>query len=78
MDQHVAAMLGQAAEDVRYLTRSLALAEDHFRHPLAEGAMVVHLGEAQVFKWEVAQPLDRFVGRQLFLSNLLEQLAKRG
>ena len=31
----------------------LTLGEDDFGHAVAQGAMVVHLGEPEVFKWHV-------------------------
>jgi hypothetical protein len=69
-------MHGQAAEDFRDLPRRLSLAEDHLRHALAEGAMVVDFGKAEVLKGQVAQALDGFIGRQFPLSHLLKQLAQ--
>ena len=48
-------MLQQALRDGGHLLRCLALGEDHFRHAMAKGAMVVHFGETQVFKRHVPQ-----------------------
>ena len=44
--QHVAAVLGQAGKDSGYLTGRFALGKNHFGHALAQGAMVIELGEA--------------------------------
>ena len=71
----VAAMLGEAAEDAGYLFWSLALAEDHFGHAVAEGAVVVDLGEPQIFEGQVSEAVDGFVGRELLLFDLVEQFA---
>ena len=65
-------MGGEPGEDLRDLRGSLALAENHFGHALAKGAVVIDLGEAQVFKREMAQALDGFVGRELFGAHLVE------
>jgi len=35
--------------------------------------MVIHFGEVQVLKWQVAEPLDGFVGRELSLPDLFKQ-----
>src|ERR1017187_271997 len=74
--RHVAAVGGEPAEDFGHLTRRFALGKNHFGHALAQGAMVVDLGEAQVFKRQMTQALDGGVGREVLLSDLVEQLAK--
>src|SRR5580704_11827454 len=53
-----------------------ALGENHFGHALAQGAMVVELGESQVFEGEMTEALDSFVGGESLFSDLLEQLAQ--
>jgi hypothetical protein len=60
--EDVASVGGQAGEDFGYLSRGFALAENHFGHALAEDAVVVELGKAQVFEGEMAKALDGFVG----------------
>ena len=60
--QHVAAVGGEAGEDVGYLAGRFALGKNHFGHALAQGAMVVEFGETEVLKGQVAQALDGFVG----------------
>ena len=54
--------LGQSRENFGHLSGSLALAENHLGHALAEGTMVVDLGEAEVFEREMAETLHGFVG----------------
>src|SRR6202521_5310206 len=74
--QHVTAMGGQAVEDVRHLARRFALGKHHFRHALAQGTMVVDLGETEILKGQVTQALYGLVGGETLFSDLLEQLAK--
>ena len=50
---------GQLRENRRQVCRRLALAENHLRHPDTQGAMVVYLGESQVFKRQMPQARDR-------------------
>ena len=58
--------VGAGGDDTRadrsYLRGAFALAEDHLRHAAAERAMLVDLGEAKVFKGQVAQALKRDSG----------------
>jgi hypothetical protein len=35
--------------------------------------MVIHFGEAQVLKWQVAEPLDGFVGGELSLPDIFKE-----
>jgi len=74
--QHVAAVGGEAGEDVGYLAGRFALGEDHLGHALAQGAMMVELGETQVLEGQVAQALYGFVGGEALFSDLVEQLAQ--
>ena len=73
--QDVSPVLGQPGEDRRHLRRSLALTENHFRHPVAQRAMVIHLGEPKVLEGKMPQALDPVVGRKLAPSHLLEKFA---
>ena len=70
-------MSGEAGEDLRDLRGSLAFAEDHFWHPLSESAVVIDLGESEVFKGEMAKTLDGFIGRQLFGAHLGKKIMER-
>jgi hypothetical protein len=74
--EDVAAVGGEAGEDVGDLAGRFARGKNHLGHALAEGAMMVELGETQVLKRQVTQALDGFVGGEALFSNLLEQLAK--
>ena len=74
--EHVAALSGQAAEDLRYLPWRFALSKNYLGHALAQGAMVVDLGKTQVLKGQVAQPLDGLVGRDALFPDLIEQLTE--
>ena len=73
--QDVAAVFGQTGKDGRHLGRSLARTENHFRHPVTQGAMVIQVGESQIFEGKMAQAVNRGVGRKLALSYLVEQFA---
>src|SRR5512140_1744816 len=61
-------------EDRSDVGSGFALSEDDLRHADPNGAMVVNLGEAEVFEREVLELLDRIVGRDLTLFDLLEEL----
>ena len=71
--EDVAAVDGQAGEDSGNLAGRFSLRENHFGHALPKGAMVIDLGEAQVFKGHVAEALDGFVGGNAPLFDLGEE-----
>jgi hypothetical protein len=54
---------------------SLTLPKDHFGHPGAEAAMMIDLGESQIFKWQVAQTFDGIVRSDFSLAHLIEKFA---
>ena len=64
-----------ARENLRQVCCSLALAQNHFRHPGAQRAMVVNFCKAKIFEWQVAQTLHRVVRREFAAANLIEQFA---
>jgi hypothetical protein len=68
---------GQAGEDSGYLGWRFAWGEDYLGHALTQGAMVIELGETQVFEGHVAEAFHGLVGRELALPNLIEQFLKR-
>jgi len=68
---------GEATEDGGDLGGGLALTEDDFGHSLAEGTMVIYLGEAEIFKGKMAEAGYGVVGGELFGSDVVEQLAER-
>ena len=68
--QHVAAVGGEAGEDVGYLAGRFALGKDHLGHALAQGAMVVELGETEVLEGQVTEALDGFVGGEALFFEL--------
>src|SRR3984957_4304971 len=74
--EHVATVGRQASKNIGYLCGGLAEGEDYFGHPLPYRAMMIDLGESEVFKGQVTKALDCFVGGKAFFSNLIEQLAK--
>ena len=73
--QDVAAVFGQTRKDGRHLGRSLARTEDHFGHPVAQGAMVVQVGESQIFEGKMAQAINGGVGGKLAPAHLVEEFA---
>ncbi len=64
---------GQAGENLGYLGRRFALAENHLGHPLPQGPMVVYFGEVQVFEGEMAQASYGFVGGEFAGPHFLEE-----
>ncbi len=68
-------MLGQPSEDLCHLCRSLPLPENHFGHARAQRAMMVDLGESQVFKGQMAKTINGGVGRKFAPAHLLEKFA---
>jgi hypothetical protein len=70
--ENVAAVGGQAEEDGGYLGWRFAGGKDHLGHALAEGAMVVDFGEAQVLEGEVAKTIYGFVGGETLFPDLLK------
>ncbi len=73
--QNIAAMFRKPGKNSRHLRGSLAFSKDNFGHAGAQGAMMVDLGEAEVFERQMAQARDRVIGRELALAHLLEELA---
>ena len=55
-------------------SRRLALGEDHFRHAVAQRAMMVHLGESQVFERHVPHARESRLDIDRAFPHLLEQL----
>ena len=51
----------QTGRDAEDLVRGLALAQDDFRQPVAEGTVVVDAGKAQILVREVAEGRERLV-----------------
>ena len=56
--------------------RCLALSKDHLGGALTQGAMMIDFREAEVLERKVTQLLHRFVGQDLFFSDLIKQLAE--
>ena len=51
-------LLEHGADDFGDLLRRFAFGEDDFRKTLAESAVMVDFGEAEVFKWQVLEAFD--------------------
>ena len=57
----------------RHLRGGLACGEDHLRHAGAQGAMMVELGEAEIFKRQIAQALQGFGDAGAAFAHFVEQ-----
>ena len=58
-DQHIAVVVQKLARNRHHMVRRLAQSEDHFRHAVAQRAMVIHLGEPEIFERQVPHALQR-------------------
>ena len=58
------------AKIVRHLRGRLARGKDHLGHAGAQGAVVIELGKAHVFKGQVAQAVERVIARRCGLRAL--------
>ena len=72
-----AVALHDALRDGGDLLDRLPFAEDHLREPLAQGAMVIHPGEAHVLVGQMAELLRRLFGRDLVGANVSQELQER-
>src|ERR1017187_2507108 len=72
-DQNIARILQQAGGDGDHVIGGLALGEDDLWNAVPQGAMVIHLGEAQVFKGHVAHARDGGIDIDRAVTDLLEQ-----
>ena len=75
-DENVLGLVEQARDDGADLVGSLALAEDDFRNSVPQRAMMIDLGEAQVFERQVAQAFDGRVDVHRSGADLFEQAAQ--
>src|SRR5205807_7886630 len=73
--EDVAAVLGQPGEYLRHLRRRLAFTEDHLGHAHTQGAVMIHLGKAEIFKGQMPQALHGIVRRELATTYLIEKFA---
>ena len=75
-DQNVLGFVEQARHDGADLVGRFALAEDHFRDSVPQRAMMIDLGEAQVFERQVAHAFDGRVDIHGSGADLFEQAAQ--
>jgi len=68
-------MLREAGEDFGGVRRSLAFRQNDFGHTDAQRAVMIDLGEAEIFERQVSQAIDGGIGRELALAHLLEEAA---
>jgi hypothetical protein len=73
--KNIAAMFREPRENPRNLRRSLPFPKDHFWHSSAQRAVMVDLGEPEIFEGKMAQTIDRFVRRNCAFADFLEKLA---
>ena len=72
-DQDVAGAGEKALGDGDHLLGCFAFGEDDFGHAVAERAMMVDFGEAQIFKGQVAKALDGAIDIHFPRAHLFEQ-----
>ncbi len=72
-NEETARTLNETRADRGDLLRRLAVAEDDFGQGVAQAAVVVDLGEAQVLVGQVAQRLDRGVDAETAGGDALEE-----
>ena len=73
--QHLRALLGDALGDGQDLFAGLALAEDDLGKTGAQGAVVVDVGKAQIFKGQVPELFQGLIRREVPRGDACEQLA---
>jgi len=66
---------GESGEDFGDLRCGFSLPENHLGHARAQAAMVIYLGEIEIFKGKMAQALHGIIGGKFALAHLLEQFA---
>jgi protein-S-isoprenylcysteine O-methyltransferase Ste14 len=66
--------LEHAPHNSGHLLRRFAPAEHHFREALAQGAVVIHLGESQIFEGKMAKAIERGIFRQAPSAYLAQNL----
>ncbi len=71
--QNILAVLSQPRKNLCQMWRSLSRTEDDFGHAHAQGAVVIYVGETQVFERQMPQLLHRFVRRELAALHLVEE-----
>ena len=64
-------------ENTGNLSRGLAGAENHLGHACTQSAVMIHLGESQIFEWKMPQLGHGIVGRKLSPADLFKKLAYR-
>src|SRR6202020_1200006 len=70
--ENIAAMFGEARENLRDLHWCFTFTENNLRHACAQGAMMIDLGEAEIFKRQMAQAGDAFIGRELAPADIVK------
>ena len=73
--QHGRLVPRQPREDRRHLPGGLALGQHHLGEAGAQRAVVIHLGEVQVFERQVTEASDGLVGRELASAHVVEELS---
>src|SRR5580692_5508728 len=72
--QDIIAVLRQPAENFGEMGGILSRAKDHLRHADAQRAMVIDVGEAEIFEGEMAEFLDGLVGGDFAAAYVVEEL----
>ncbi len=71
--EDVASGLGHAGEDGCYLGGGFAGGKDDLGHTGAEGAVMIDLGETEIFERKIAEAVEGFVDRRAALADFVEQ-----
>lgn len=66
-------MFEDALGDSDHLLRCFPLREDHFRHAVPQGAVVVHLGVSEILERHVAEPRNGAFRVDFAAAHLLEK-----
>ena len=71
--QHIASGLYHAHKNLRHLPGGLARGKNHLWHPSAQRAVMIDFSEAQVFEWQILQPVNRIINLQAALAYIVQQ-----
>ena len=66
-------MFEQPLGDQDHLLRSLPFGKNHLRHSMAQGAVMIDFGEAQILEGHVPKPAHRMLDIHLSTAHLFEK-----
>ena len=71
-------MSREAGENGGELSGSFALRKNDLGHSVAKGAVVVDVGESEVFKRQMAKTIESSIGGELFGADVFQKFEKCG